>query len=155
MLKMSINKDTQIERFKGWVLGIINGIDARMFVDMIKANDIPTLWEYQLPPYLGFMKSIVMEKQQQILEELTLDNVMKYCKQYRSDLAKILVHKKAQEWMNRFLKKIAFMIKHIDLEPYEIQVKYEERIRGLYPWYDHCPSSATGFNIGRYKETCR
>ncbi|MCP4762571.1 MAG: hypothetical protein GY870_12395 [archaeon] len=121
----------QVERFRGWVLGIINGIDARMLVDMIKSNDIPTLWEYELPNYLGFVKDMVVENRDTILEQLTLENVMTYCKQYRPDLAKILIHKKAQEWMNRFLKKIGFMIKHIELEPYEIQVKYEERIKEL------------------------
>lgn len=128
---MSADKRILVERFKGWALGIINGIDARMLVDMIKADDIPTLWEYQLPPYLSFVKGLVIENKDAILEQLTLEAVMKYCKEYRQDLAKILVHKKAQEWMHRFLKKTAFMIKHIDLEPYEIQIKYEERIKEL------------------------
>lgn len=128
---MSTEKKTQAEKFKMWVLGIINGIDARMLVDMIKANEIPTLWEYELPPYLNFVKNLVIENQEAILEQLTLEVVMAYCKEYRPDLAKILIHKKAQQWMSRFLKKTAFMIKHIDLEPYEIQAKYEERIREL------------------------
>lgn len=125
------DKSKQVERFKGWILGIINGIDARMLVDMIKANDIPTLWEYELPPYLNFVRDLVIEHQETILAQLNLESVMEYCKEYRADLAKILIHKKAQEWMGRFLKKIGFMIKHINLEPYEIQMKYEERIQEI------------------------
>ena len=124
-------KEKQAEKLKGWILGLVNGIDARMLVDMIKKNEIPTLWEYELPRYLGFVKELMVEYKDDILEQLTFDVVMKYAKEYREDLAKILVHKRAEAWMNRFLNKCKFMFKNIELEPYEIQAKYEERMTEL------------------------
>lgn len=132
MFYITVNNEAKLtERLKGWILGLINGIDARMLVTMIKNNDIPTLWEYELPKGFDFVKSLVVQYKDIIMENLTLETVMTYAKEYRPDLARILVHKKAQEWMNRFLKKIQFMFQYIELEPYEIQAKYEERMMEL------------------------
>ena len=123
-----IEKEKQAERLKGWILGLVNGIDPKMLVEMIKKNQIPTLWEYDLPKYLGFVKGLMVEYKDAIIEHLNIDTVMEYAKEYRPDLAKILVHDRARKWMIRFLNKCKFMFKNIELEPYEIQVKYEKRI---------------------------
>lgn len=122
------NEKAQIERAKGWILGIINGIEPKMLVDMIKADDIPTLWEFELPPYLGFVKNLVKEHLGEIMEVLTVDTIIEYAEEYRPDLAKILAHPKAVIWMKRFLKKTKFMLKHIDLTPMQIQKKYMQRL---------------------------
>lgn len=123
-----IEKEKQAERLKGWILGLVNGIDPKMLVNMVKKNQIPTLWEYELPKYLGFVKGLMIEYKDTIIEQLNIDTVMEYVKEYRPDLAKILVHDRAREWMIRFLNKCKFMFRNIELEPYEIQVKYEKRV---------------------------
>lgn len=128
MSKLNEEKKIQVASFKNWVLGLINGIEPRMLVDMIKANDIPTLWEYELPSYLGFVKGLVQEYLPQILDQLTVEAVIEYAREYRPDLARILSHQKAQVWMNRFLKKTKFMLENIDKPPYEIQRLYEKRM---------------------------
>jgi len=125
------NEEKLAERVKGWILGLINGIDAQMWVGMIKNNEIPTLWEFELPKGFDFVKKLAVQYKEQIMENLTLETVMNYAKEYRPDLARILVHKVAQQWMNRFLRKCAFMFEHIELEPYEIQALYEERMMEL------------------------
>lgn len=123
-----IEKEKQAERLKGWILGIINGIEPKMLVKMIKDKQVPALWEYELPTYLSFVKDLMIEYKDEIIEQLNFDVVMDYAKEYRPDLAKILVHDRAKEWMNRFLRKCKFMFENIELEPYEIQVKFEKRI---------------------------
>ncbi|MFW9881931.1 MAG: hypothetical protein ACFFG0_53385 [Candidatus Thorarchaeota archaeon] len=131
MSKLNDEKKKQVGVLKGWILRLIDDIDPRMLFDMIKANEIPTLWEYQLPSYLGFVKGLIQEYLPQILEELTVETVIKYADEYRSDLARILSHKKAQIWMNRFLKKTKFMLEHLDKTPEEIQWLYEKKMKEL------------------------
>lgn len=131
MSKLNEEKKIQVASFKNWVLGLINGIDPRMLVDMVKANEIPTLWEYELPPYLSFMKGLVQEYLPQILEQLTVESVIEYANEYRPDLARILSHDKAKVWMSRFLKKTKFMLENLDKSAYEIQILYEKKMRQL------------------------
>ena len=119
------------ERFRGWILGIINGIDTKMLVDMIQKNEIPILWEYELPSYLGFMKVLISEYKEQILEQLKFSVVMEYAKEYRKDLARILVHPKGEIWMKRFLEMIKFLIENSHLENFEIAAKYKKRVHEI------------------------
>lgn len=115
------------ERFKGWILGILNGIDPQMLVDMIKDNEMPVLWEYELPSYLGFVGSLVLEYKDSILEQLSFDNVMNYAKEYRPDLARILTHPAAEKWMTRFLRMISFMVENADLDAYQMAAKFKRK----------------------------
>ncbi len=123
-----LTTEGKTERFRGWILGIINGIDTEMLKKMIVNNEMPLLWEYKLPTYMNFIKGLIAEYKEQILEQLTFDIVMSYAKEYRPDLARIIIHPKGKQWMTRFLKMIAFLIKHSDLDNYEIAALYQERM---------------------------
>ncbi|KKN90767.1 hypothetical protein LCGC14_0223500 [marine sediment metagenome] len=119
------------ERFRGWVLGIINGIDTKMLKRMIIKNEIPILWEYELPKYLGFMKILITEYKDQIIEQLKFSVVMDYAKEYRPDLARIIIHPQGKKWMERFLRMIRFLIENSHLENFEIAAKYNERMHEI------------------------
>ena len=123
---MSNNEKTGI--FKGWILGIVNGIDAKMLVEMIKDNEYPKLWEYELPTYLSFAGSLIAEHKDSILEHLNIKTVVEYAREFRPDLARIIAHPAGKKWMTRFLKTIAFMVENSELDAYEMEAKFKREL---------------------------
>jgi len=127
---MPVEKD-KVNRFKYWVIGMVNGIEAKDLVDMIKNNDVPIPFDLELPTYFSWVRDAAIEYKQVILEQLTFESAMKYSGEFRPDLKVILQHPKGREWLERFLKVIRFMITNIELTPHEMKVKFFQRAQAI------------------------
>lgn len=122
---------TKVDRFKYWIIGMINGIETKDLFQMIRDNDVPLLFEYELPPYFNWVKGSIIEKKDEIIAALTYENVVKYSGEFRPDLKALLEHDRGREWTERFLKVIVFMIENIELSAYEMKTKFTRKIRKI------------------------
>ena len=127
---MPIEKE-KVNRFKYWVIGMVNGIAAKDLFAMIKNNDVPLPFELELPTYFSWVKDAVIEYKQDILDQLTFESAMKYSGEFRPDLKVILQHARGREWLNRFLKVIRFMIENIELSAHEMKVKFLKKAQKI------------------------
>ncbi|HEC40780.1 MAG TPA: hypothetical protein ENI29_21230, partial [bacterium] len=116
------------ERLKGWILGVVNGIDVDMLENMIKNDEIPILWEYKLPSYLSYVGSLISEYKDDILKQLNFNVIMEYTNEFRPELSQILSRPDGKIWMTRFLKMIKFMVENSELTAYEMESKFNKRI---------------------------
>ena len=71
------------ERLVGFILGVLSSIDRPTMVEWIKTDFMPPVFEFELPPYLIGVKSLMADYKDQILEGLTVANTVKYCNEYR------------------------------------------------------------------------
>ena len=92
------------ERLVGFILGVLSSIDRPTMVEWIKTDFMPPVFEFELPPYLIGVKSLMADYKDQILEGLTVANTVKYCNEYRPDLVVVIQHPKGKRWIENFLK---------------------------------------------------
>lgn len=121
---MSEIDERKIERFRGWILGLIDGIDPVQLVQWIKANKIPPLYEYDLPNGFGFVKDYIIGNKEEILSYITFDNTMQYGIEYKPELMQIFEYPKARRWLKNFLKMLRFIINNADLNKYQMKKKF-------------------------------
>lgn len=109
-----MNENKTSSMFTGWLLGIIQAFDRNDLIEMIRADAYPQVFDFQLPRYLWGIQSLIAEKRDLLLHEITVENTIEYSREYRPDLTAILEHPKGTRWMNNFLKMIRYIIKNID-----------------------------------------
>lgn len=128
---INIVEKAKVDRFKYWIIGIINGIQAKDLFQMIKDNDVPLLFDLELPPYFNWVKDSVIEKKDDILEALTYENVIKYSGEFRPDLKELILHERGREWIKRFFKVLVFMIENVELSSHEMKRKFLKKAKAI------------------------
>lgn len=122
MLKMVDNE--KIDKFKYYIIGMINGIPIQDLKYMIKKEKVPILLEYDLPPFFSFMKDIIEKNKDLILQSLSYDIVLQYSDQYRPDLAGYIRRPEGKKWIERLLKQIKFIVENIQLSSEQMRAKF-------------------------------
>jgi len=125
---VSDNAGNMADMFKGWILGLINGISPQMLTELINNDEIPSLVDYSLPPYLMGVRGIIIRYKDKIMENLNYESVLRYAILYRPDLARLLHTPKGKKWITAFLKQVRFIIENVHLEPEEIRHKFYKMI---------------------------
>lgn len=116
--------NNNIDKFKFYLIGMINGISKDDLIYMIKEDEAIILLEYDLPPYLSFVKDIIIEHKEEILKNITYENLIKYADEFKADIAGIVRHPKAKKWFERLLKQVRFIIENAHLSPQAMRAKF-------------------------------
>lgn len=107
---------------------MLTAIEPEKVEELIEIDEVPLLFDYELPSFLLGIKSIIMKHKEEVLEGLTMDIVLSYAKQYRPDLGRVINTKEGYVWMSRFLKVIRFTIENIELNRNEVRQKFYAQI---------------------------
>lgn len=109
--------------FRAWVLGILENVSQRDFIDMVKKKDYPPIFDIELPSWMNGIVEIIRRNKDKLLPLINLGKTLELGKVYRPDLAAVINTLQGSKWMETFLKQIYFLIDNIELAPYERKQK--------------------------------
>lgn len=125
---IKISEKEEVSKFEGWIVGMLTAIEAEKVEEMIEIDEVPLLFDYELPSFLLGIKSVIKKHKEEVLEGITMDSVLSYAKQYRPDLGRVINTEEGYLWMSRFLKVIRFTIENIELNRNEVRQKFYAQI---------------------------
>lgn len=126
-----INKDDLIraERFRGYVIAMLEGINPEQLKEMIKTGQVPILLEFEVPDIISAIQPLIVKYRDIILPYLNTDKVMDYAVIYKPEFVAIFRHPKGMQWLDRFLKQIRFIVEHAELQSNEMRLLFYKTIK--------------------------
>lgn len=113
-----------LQLFKGFVMGIIQGIDPPALQSLIDHNVRPPIFNIRLPDLMKEpIQRFIQEHKKEVVALLKFENAIIYATKYRRDLIPVITTIAGEKWFKSFLKLIKFVIMNINLEPKDLEEK--------------------------------